>query len=184
MQFVFDEDLRRAAEAIIELGSFDDNNYIDGDGDDDDDDDERSQMTGFSGFQALSNMGSTTLKTITSEISSKRLSSSSACHAVAATNAESFGGGLSMANRLAERVVFSLGSMLKADVQNSPTEDNDQQGFSALLAGLKKKKEKETDTEESETPAVESQQVLTTTTAGAEQDCSQEQQTEDEWDDW
>lgn len=178
IRFVFDDDLRRAAEAIVELGSFDNAGEINNGS---------SQNTlfnnGFVSMTALASTGSTLLKHLTSEVSSSASLSSSSCTTAAATsttgtaatapsiaaaieagNPDDGGGSsaVSMANKLAERVVFSLGRILQADAQH-PKRDDDQ-GFHSLLAGLK----------QPDPPAAKPQQA-SATTAGIQGD---------EWDEW
>ena len=172
MRFVFDEDMHRAAEAIVELGSsiVDDENY--------DHDPYRGMPFGtskFSGFKALANTGSTLLRTLTYETGSNSSSSTLPPRTVDATEVVSTdGGAVSMASKLTERVVFSLGSMLMADVQH-PAENIDQ-GFKSLLAGLKN------NNNEAGTPALKAQQSMATTT-GLVGGCDRVQHP-DEWDEW
>ena len=171
MRFVFDEDMHRAAEAIVELGSIvDDDNY---------DHNPSKAMpcttSKFSGFIALANTGSTLLRTLTHETGSSTSSSTLPRHTVDPPEVVRTDGGTgSMAGKLTERVVFSLGSMLMADVQH-PAENIDQ-GFKSLLAGLKN------NNNEAGTPALMAQQSLATPTglAGA----YDRVQHSDEWDEW
>ena len=174
MRFVFDDDLRRAAEAIVELGSFDDI-YGDNDGERDIVSSQTMLFTNsFVSMTALANTGSTLLKHLTSEVSSSASISSSSCATAATTAASTVavieaaspddGGGsaVSMANKIAERVVFSLGRILQADVQQPKRDDG--QGFHSLLAGLKQP-----------VPPVAKPQQVSETTAGIQGD---------EWDEW